>query len=118
MIETSEQAAEILNKHKWRERDDWQLEAAPDFEHPYVQSNPGEAPLYELAPEDAIAIACYLELSESSPILGFEGWVTQYVKGFRLLTPDEYGIAYAAFIAAHPGKGSNSHVMAEFGDEL
>lgn len=47
-----------------------------------------------------------------SPILAFDAWLTRYVAdNGRKLTQTEYGIAYAAFIAAHPSEGPQSHVM-------
>jgi hypothetical protein len=67
---TIEQAVETLNRHKWRERDDW---------HQYTESvpKPGQEnyklPLpdirswsgYVIHLEDAIAIASWLELREA-----------------------------------------------------
>jgi len=47
-----------------------------------------------------------------SPILAFEAWLLRWVQdNGRRLTQTEYGIAYAAFIAAHPGEGPQAHVM-------
>lgn len=47
-----------------------------------------------------------------SPILAFQRWLLRWVEdNNRKLTQTEYGIAYAAFIAAHPGEGPQSHVM-------
>lgn len=49
-----------------------------------------------------------------SPILAFEAWLLRWVAdNGRKLTQDEYGIAYAAFIAAHPGEGPKAHVMSQ-----
>lgn len=48
-----------------------------------------------------------------SPILAFQTWLERWVvDNGRKLTQDEYGIAYAAFIAAHPGEGPKAQVMA------
>ena len=50
--------------------------------------------------------------SEQSPILAFQEWAIRWVvDNGRKLTQTEYGIAYAAFIAAHPGKGPVSKTM-------
>ena len=47
-----------------------------------------------------------------SPILAFDAWLLRWVKdNGRKLTLTEYGIAYTAFIAAHPGEGPHSHTM-------
>lgn len=47
------------------------------------------------------------------PIVACQAWCRQYVKdrGAKL-TPNEYYIAQAAFIAAHPGQGPTSEVSA------
>lgn len=48
----------------------------------------------------------------ASPILAFVQWLNHYVKDIgHKLSQTEYGIAYAAFIAAHPGEGPRSHTM-------
>jgi hypothetical protein len=53
-----------------------------------------------------------------SPILVFESWLLRWVAdNGRKLTQTEYGIAYAAFIAAHPGEGPKAHVMSTAGGE-
>jgi hypothetical protein len=47
-----------------------------------------------------------------SPILAFHTWLERWVAdNGRKLNQDEYGIAYAAFIAAHPGEGPKAHTM-------
>lgn len=47
-----------------------------------------------------------------SPILAYERWLLCWVAdNGRKLTQTEAGIAYAAFIAAHPGEGPRSHTM-------
>lgn len=62
--------------------------------------------------EHAAALVSTVALAES-PILAFESWLLRWVAdNGRKLTQTEYGIAYAAFIAAHPGEGPKSHVMA------
>lgn len=48
---------------------------------------------------------------DGSPILAFQTWLTRYVADHRKLTQDEYLIAQAAFIAAHPGEGPVSAVQ-------
>lgn len=53
-----------------------------------------------------------------SPILAFESWLLRWVAdNGRKLTQTEYGIVYAAFIAAHPGDGPKAHVMSPAGGE-
>ena len=67
-----------------------------------------------------LPLKCKAELSATtpttvveSPILAFERWLLRWVEDHnRKLTQDEYSIAYSAFIAAHPGEGPQSHVMA------
>lgn len=46
-----------------------------------------------------------------SPILAFDKWLMRYVADHGKLTQQEYGIAYAAFIAAHPGEGPLARTM-------
>lgn len=53
-----------------------------------------------------------------SPIFAFDKWLMRWVAdNGRKLTQTEYGIAYAAFIAAHPGEGPKAHVMNSAGGE-
>lgn len=52
-----------------------------------------------------------LKKAAESPILAFEEWLLRYVEDCGKLSQREYGIAYAAFIAAHPGSGPLARVM-------
>lgn len=56
---TLEAAVEILNRGRWRDRNNWRIETT-DSEFQYVISEPSRPPFppqYSLDPEDAIAIA-------------------------------------------------------------
>ncbi len=53
-------------------------------------------------------------LPKREPILDFQEWCSRYVKTLgRPLTQDEYFIAQAAFVAAHPSQGPLSSTMTE-----
>lgn len=49
-------------------------------------------------------------LREASPIIAFQRWLSEYTTSHRKLTQDEYLIAQAAFIAAHPGDGPKTQI--------
>lgn len=52
------------------------------------------------------------EFEYGSPITAFEKWALRWTKdNGRKFTQTEYGIAYSAFIAAHPGEGPKSNTM-------
>ena len=52
--------------------------------------------------------SCLPESFFESPILAFDKWLKEYTKTTGPLSPREYGTAYNAFIAAHPGEGPHS----------
>ena len=69
------EAVEILNKHKWRERDDWRLRIFSETREPLCCYSDPDFPddednivgdrSIQLDPPDAIAIASYLQLREA-----------------------------------------------------
>lgn len=91
------------------------ISVPPEYGHSYLRCV--TCPLSKHLPEHDVA-TCEICTRRApvagpseSPILAFDKWLIRYVADCGKLSQKEYGIAYAAFIAAHPGEGPLTRTM-------
>jgi len=108
----------LIEVRRWLETRHVHWPHTPECQHHYADQWDIGKCVYCHAPipvvDPGFAPAERPERPPESPILAFQAWAERRVPMIgRAFTHDEYTLAQAAFIAAHPGEGPRSDVMAE-----